>query len=487
MITRIVKGIILIIFCLMLFPKVILAEEVIPAKDISMSKDNVSQSDRFNVQDFSEPALNSALNTVVCIILHDNRYSKNYPYTAFLIHPSGFLIMTPHDFPYKTMKITQPPFDGKVLNSVSRIPQLNLVIVKANPSKPVSYVNFENSSSLNVASRLFSVSHLFNIALIRRGYFVSRQPDLNQTIETNNSLTLDIQLENGAQGSPVFNQHGRVIGIINSFRIDGRLTLPVAIPTEEFLPVFQKIANTVTLYGIKLDMETQEVDGKDELIVSAIGKQSVLTQFDIKAGDKITKLGEWKIKCETDFWLSQLAWCMEHYNTPVPITLTRKDIETPLTVKIPWTEEKLQGESNPPENLKRGLQITVVKKDTEDILFSGRTESLTGPGITPNTKCELTGFLKIFREGTYAFHLGVPGTGTLKIGEQFVVEKDKKHPKMRVTGRGFFTQGLYRFSLTLNIHETVIEPFVMVETPLDFIESNLPSPLSDDWIFCEDK
>jgi hypothetical protein len=180
---------------------------------------------------------------------------------------------------------------------------------------------------------------------------------------------------------------------------------------------------------------------------------------------------------------------MEHYNTPVPITLSRKDndVETLKILELPWTEEKLHGENNPPENLKRGLQVTVTKKDTEDVLFSGRTESLTGPGMTPNTKCELTGFLKIYREGTYAFHLGVPGTGVLKIGDQFIIEKDKKHPKMRIAGRGFFTQRLYRFSLTLDINETVTEPFVMVETPLDFIESNNPSPLSEDWIFCEDK
>ncbi|MDR1141157.1 MAG: trypsin-like peptidase domain-containing protein [Planctomycetaceae bacterium] len=456
------------------------------SNDKTLRNTNVNE---LEVGEFSDAILNAAVEPVLRLTIYGYGIPpKDIPFTGFCIHPSGFFVISPLSFPYKTLKVLESHFGERVLMGVSHIPQLNLVIVKASPSEPIPYVKFENSLPLNLASRLFSVSNLFNAKIICRGYPVDmRHSHYTEMFETNEALLLNIPTDTGALGSPVFNQRGKVIGIISSFVKGEHLLCPIAIPSKEFLTVSKKLANTVTLYGFKLDMETQEVDGKDELIVSAIGEHSELAKFDIKTSDKITKLGEWEIKCETDFWLSQLAWCMENYNEPVPITLTRKDIETPFTVKIPWTEEKLQGEPNPPENLKRGLQITVVKKDTEDILLSGRTESLAGPGMTPNTKCELTGFLKIFREGTYAFHLGVPGTGILKIGEQFVVEKDKKHPKMRVTGRGFFTQGLYRFSLMLDINETVTEPFIMVETPLDFIESNLPSPLSDDWIFCEDK
>jgi S1-C subfamily serine protease len=466
----------------------IFSEEVATTEDVVVQQNGMVQIDQRNLPDFTEAVMDAAFKAAGVMSFQDDVTKKNFHATAFYIHPSGFLVAVPHTLPFKKVRLTESPLGEYACQSVSRISQYGITMMKIGAREPIPSVRFGNSTLLNRTSRVFSVSNLHGMGLyLRRGFFDCRQPTRTEVTEIEKALTLDILVDEGACGSAVFNQEGKVIGIIGSIINVGKLPLAIAIPTEEFLPTFKKIANTVTLYGIKLDMETQEDDGKDELIVSAIGEHSALTKFDIKVGDKITKLGEWEIKCETDFWLSQLAWCMENYNEPVPITLTRKDIETPLTVKIPWTEEKLQGESNPPENLKRGLQITVVKKDTEDILFSGRTESLAGPGMTPNTKCELTGFLKIFREGTYAFHLGVPGTGTLKIGEQFVVEKDKKHPKMRVTGRGFFTQGLYRFSLTLDINETVTEPFVMVETPLDFIESNLPSPLSDDWIFCEDK
>jgi hypothetical protein len=482
---------ILFLICVLLFPKMIFSEEAAQTENIVASQNNVSN--QLNVPEFSDDILNAVLKTVECLTIHkraNDTPSKDYPFIGFCIHPSGFLVISPYYFPYKEWKLTEPPFDGTIIRGVSRIPQLNFVIVKVCPSKPIPYVKFESSLPLTLASRLFSVSNLFNNRVICRGYPVEiRHSHYAEIFETNEALLLNIPVDTGAIGSPVFNQQGKVVGIISSLLKGEHLLLPIAIPSEEFLTVSKKLANTVTLYGFKLDMETQEVDGKEELIVSTIDEHSELAKFDIKAGDKITKLGEWEIKGDTDFWLSQMAWCMEHYNEPVPITFTRKDndIETQKTVELPWTEEKLQGENNPPENLKRGLQITVIKKETEDVLFSGRTESLTGPGIVSGTKCELTGFLKIFREGTYAFYLGVPGTGTLKIGEQFVIEKDKKHPKMRIAGRGFFTQGLYRFSLTLDINETVTEPFVMVETPLDFIESNNPSPLSEDWIFCEDK
>jgi S1-C subfamily serine protease len=465
----------------------IFSEEVATIEDVVVQQNGVVQMEQRNLPDFTEAVMDTAFKATGIMSFQDDATKKNFHATAFYIHPSGFLVAVPHTLPFKKMRLTESPLGEYACQPVSRISQYGITMMKIGAREPTPSVRFGNSTLLNRTSRVFSVSNLYGMGLyLRRGFFDCRQPTRTEVTEIEKALTLDILVDEGAYGSAVFNQEGKVIGIIGSIINVGKLPLAIAIPTEEFLPTFKKIANTVTLYGIKLDMETQEVDGKDELIVSTIGEHSALTKFDIKVGDKITKLGEWEIKCDTDFGLSQLAWCMEHYNTPVPITLTRKDIEIPFTVKIPWTEEKLQGEPNPPENLKRGLQITVVKKDTEDILFSGRTESLAGPGMTPNTKCELTGFLKIFREGTYAFHLGVPGTGTLKIGEQFVIEKDKKHPKMRVTGRGFFTQGLYRFSLILDINETVTEPFIMVETPLDFIESNLPSPLSDDWIFCQD-
>jgi hypothetical protein len=472
-----------LLLCLLLCPKMIFSEEAVTAKETVVQQDIATQIDQRNLPDFTEAVIDTAFKVTGKLDIHDHSTQKNDHLTFFSIHPSGFSVAMPHTAPFKMLRFTEPPFDGRACRVVSRISQHGITILKSGVLKPIPSVRFESSASLNRTSRIFSVSNLYGVDLfLRRGFFDGRIQN-----QYEHTLKLDLLVDDGAYGSAVFNQQGKVIGIIHSIVNVGKLPLVAAVPTEEFLPTCKNIANTATLYGFKLDMETQEVDGKEELIVSAIGEHSELTKFDIKAGDKITKLDEWEIKCETDFWLSQIAWCMENYNEPVSITLTRKDIETPFTVKIPWTEEKLQGEPNPLENLKRGLQITVVKKDTEDILFSGRTESLTGPGMTPNTKCELTGFLKIFREGTYAFHLGVPGTGTLKIGEQFVVEKDKKHPKMRVTGRGFFTQGLYRFSLMLDINETVTEPFIMVETPLDFIESNLPSPLSDDWIFCEDK
>jgi hypothetical protein len=434
--------------------------------------------------------MNTAFEATGKINFYDHSTKQNYHSTNFFIHPSGFSVTVPHTAPFKIIRFTEPPFDGRACQVISRISQCGMTILKAGALEPIPSVRFESSASLNRTSRIFSVSNLYGIGVyLRRGFFDGRLLNQNDINITENVLKLDLLVDDGAYGSAVFNQNGKVVGIICSIVNVGKLPLVEAMPTEEFLPVFKKIANTVTLYGFKLDMETREIENTEELIVSAIGEHSELAKFDIKAGDKITKLGEWEIKGDTDFWLSQLAWCMEHYNTPVPITLSRKDndVETQKILELPWTDEKLHGEKNPPENLKRGLQITVIKKETEDVLFSGRTESLTGPGIVSDTKCEWTGFLKIYREGTYAFHLGVPGTGVLKIGDQFIIEKDKKHPKMRIAGRGFFTQGLYRFSLALDINETVTEPFVMVETPLDFIESNNPSPLSEDWIFCEDK
>jgi S1-C subfamily serine protease len=471
----------------MFFPKMIFSEETF-SKDTVRIQNRDIQSHNVIVPEFSDSVLDTAFQITKKITVMDNDSKKQFHVTIFFIHPSGFVIVSPHNFPIKVVRITEPPFTGTSGHVVSRLAQHGFMLVKFDLLEQIPLVPFGSSMLLKPNSCVFSISNLYGNGLyLRQGFRGCRQPISLDHINVDNALVLDILVDDGAIGSPVLDQQGKIIAVIVEFISNTRLPLAMAIPTEEFLPVFKKTANTVTLYGIKLDMETQEVVDKDELIVSSIDEHSELAKLDVKVGDKITKLGEWEIKCDTDFWLSQLAWCMEHYNEPVPITFTRQDIETPFTVKVPWTEEKLQGESNPPENLKRGCYITVTKKDTEDILFSGRTESLTVPGMTPNTKCELTGFLKIYREGTYAFHLGVPGTGTLKIGEQFVIEKDKKHPKMRVTGRGFFTQGLYRFSLTLDINETVTEPFIMVETPLDFIESNLPSPLSDDWIFCEDK
>jgi hypothetical protein len=184
--------------------------------------------------EFSETVLNATVESVLRLTIYEYGIPpKDVPFTGFCIHPSGIFVISPLFFPYKTLKFME---SQRVLMGVSRISQLNLVIVKASSSKPFPYVKFENSLPLNLASRLFSVSNLFNAKTICRGYPVDmRHSHYAETFETSEALLLNIQVDTGALGSPVFNQRGKVIGIINSFVKGEHLLCPIAISSKEFL------------------------------------------------------------------------------------------------------------------------------------------------------------------------------------------------------------------------------------------------------------
>ena len=409
--------------------------------------------------------------------------------TAFFIHPSGLVLGAPDGILMREAEFhdsNDKPFQCGV---VSRVSQLGMMMMKARLPEPVVPVTVESSASLDISSSVYSVSSLFGKCLvIRRGFFLVRLPVQHESVETTNSLFLDLPLESENLGSPIFNTHGKIIGAVLGIRPEGQVPMGFAIPTEVFLPEIKKVANTATLFGRVLDLAVRDND-RGELIICGPIKDSAAEKYGLKVGDRLTAIGPWTVNNETDFWLSTLAWCLENDNKAVPLTIQSSGTADTRIVELPWIEQKLQPDRSFSEDLKPGCRTVVTDKWNPAVrISSGWSEVLTCPGFSPNTKCELSGFIQIPREGSYAFYVTVPGTAKLKIGRDFVIEKNHSHPKMVVAGRGFFSQGLYRFSLEVNADEAITtRSMIGVETPADFLESKLPSPLPQEWIWCEEK
>jgi S1-C subfamily serine protease len=111
------------------------------------------------------------------------------------------------------------------------------------------------------------------------------------------AITSDCTLVGGDSGGPLFDMHGRVIGI-NS-RIAGAITANLHVPVDTFSDTWDRLVKSDVwghLPGQEPILGVRGVKDVDTAKIATVGKDSPAERAGIHAGDIVTKFGDHEIK-----------------------------------------------------------------------------------------------------------------------------------------------------------------------------------------------
>jgi hypothetical protein len=330
---------------------------------------------------------------------------------------------------------------------------------------------------LEQGEQIGGVWNFDNMALVcTQGIYSGKVPGHTDHLVNISMLLFDMPHNPGGSGGPIVAAKGGVVAITAG---SGR-GFTVGYSSADILSALNSVANSRAIYGLATGMTVVNDPKNDSgvLVVSA-KKDSAAENVGIAAEDRIIAIGEWAVDSPLDFELSSLAWMQDYPGQPIPMTVKKKSDQEETTVRLTPLLEAIPRAKVDVQTLNRQGCVVVFKNEEEKELSHDFTDALDVSRFNEKGEILFEGFLSIPHEGSYVFSLNTAGAGTMTLrgeGEDWIVEKSLCHPELHATfhsKRGYFEQGIYRFSLRIN---NVVEGQNVAEgekIPLVFVETGM--------------
>lgn len=172
-------------------------------------------------------AVFSKSETVVCIQIEFN--GSTIQFSGFIIDPKGTIICTTHDLEqFRTIKITDSrgqEYKGELIKFDTG---KDLALIQTN-IKPRAYVSFsKGKQTLQKGTPIYSIGCPVNRSNTVIVGSVNKRPVRANQLEY---WQVDMEIYPGSSGSPVFNSHGAIVGMIKG-RYRGTHSIGFLIPTD---------------------------------------------------------------------------------------------------------------------------------------------------------------------------------------------------------------------------------------------------------------
>ncbi|HOM17870.1 MAG TPA: trypsin-like peptidase domain-containing protein, partial [Thermoguttaceae bacterium] len=231
--------------------------------------------------------------------------------TGVAIDPRGYILTNHHVIDgVKEIQVTLADGNRYMAKLVARDPETDLAIIKIDPPTPMPVIPIGRSDDLLPGETVIAVGNAYGyehtvtrgiISALHRAVQVSEAQYYEDLIQT------DASINPGNSGGPLLNEDGEMIGINVAVRA-GAQGIGFAIPVNKALDVATRLLADYTQktawHGVKAaDLPGAEAEG---VRVEAVEEGSPAAQAGLKPGDRITAVGDEKVRRALDFYRTLL-------------------------------------------------------------------------------------------------------------------------------------------------------------------------------------
>ncbi|HLT76830.1 MAG TPA: DegQ family serine endoprotease [Ferrovibrio sp.] len=289
--------------------------------------------------------------------------------SGFIVDARGYVVTNNHVIAeadqVKVILHDKTELDARI---VGRDPEVDIAVLKVEPKKPLTAVEWGDSDKLRVGEWTLAIGNPFGLGgTVTAGIISARGRDINAG-RYDDFLQTDASINKGNSGGPLFNKAGEVIGINTAIfsQTGGSIGIGFAVPANLARPVVQQLIEFGRTkrgwLGVQIQSVTEEMvealglDAARGALVAKVVPGGPAEKAGIESGDVIVSLD----------------------GKPIASTnaLTRSVAETPVgrTVNI--------------EIMRKGKKRTVKATlgELETALASARAENGGKPGSADRPK-----------------------------------------------------------------------------------------------------
>lgn len=279
--------------------------------------------------------------------------------SGFIVDQDGYIMTNDHvvsgsdEIYIKLLDNTEVP--AKIIGTD---PKTDLALLKINIEKKLPAVEFADSSKVRVGDIAIAIGNPLGFGgTVTTGIISSKGRDLglNQDELVDDFLQTDAAINTGNSGGPLYDIHGKVVGINTSIPdINGGTNIGIgfAIPSNTVIDIMKQLKEKGKISRGRLDIGVQEVTKELADAMSLKETSGVLVvniktggtgdKAGLKQGDLITKFNDQPILNSRKL---QLFVADSHIGDKVKLTVIRNGKTVNLTAKITEPSEPKKGQS----------------------------------------------------------------------------------------------------------------------------------------------
>ena len=253
--------------------------------------------------------------------------------TGVVIDPRGYAVTNYHVVEgVRRIEVTLASGKTTAATLVSHDPRTDLAVIKIASEAHLPVATIGTSSDLMIGEDVLALGNAFGyehtvtrgiVSALHRNVEVSRSQRYEDLIQT------DASINPGNSGGPLLNINGEVIGINVAVRA-GAQGIGFAIPIDRVLDIVSRLMSVEridqTWHGLVV-----RCDGRQGAVVEAVHRRSPAESIGMKAGDRITRIGELTVASQLDV---ERALIGHKAGESIPVTIVRAGGEEQIELSL---------------------------------------------------------------------------------------------------------------------------------------------------------
>ena len=264
--------------------------------------------------------------------------------SGIIIDSRGYIITNHHVVEdVTTLRVRLHDGSSYSAKVIARDPETDLALMKIDAGKPLPTITFGTSHDLMVGEPVIAIGNAYGYEhTVTTGVvsYLKRDVTLNKDLSYKALIQTDASINPGNSGGPLLNIHGELIGVNVAIRA-GAHGIAFAIPVDSMIRVASEMISARRRSGLWHGLIVKDVaegsDGpvKRTLIVERCEATSPAVTAGFQAGDVVTKVGEFDVRCSLDL---ERALIERATGDKVPVVVRRDGADTKLELVIQGVE-----------------------------------------------------------------------------------------------------------------------------------------------------
>ena len=222
--------------------------------------------------------------------------------TGVVIDPRGYAVTNFHVVEgVRRIEVTLASGKTSAATLVSHDPRTDLAVIKIATDTLLPVATIGTSSDLMIGETVLALGNAYGYEhTVTRGIVsaLHRNVEVSRTQRYEDLIQTDASINPGNSGGPLLNINGEVIGINVAVRA-GAQGIGFAIPIDSVLDIVSRLMSVERLdqtwHGLVV-----RCDGRQGAVVEAVHRRSPAESVGVKAGDRITRIGEIPVSRQLD-------------------------------------------------------------------------------------------------------------------------------------------------------------------------------------------
>lgn len=262
--------------------------------------------------------------------------------TGVVIDPRGYAVTNFHVVDgVRRIEVTLASGKTSAATLVSHDPRTDLAVIKIATDTLLPVATIGTSGDLMIGETVLALGNAYGYEhTVTRGIIsaLHRNVEVSRTQRYEDLIQTDASINPGNSGGPLLNINGEVIGINVAVRA-GAQGIGFAIPIDRVLDIVSRLMSVERLdqtwHGLVV-----RCDGRQGAVVEAVHRRSPAESVGVKAGDRITRIGEIPVTRQLDV---ERALIGHKAGESIPVTMVRAGGEE--QVALPLAEVARDAES----------------------------------------------------------------------------------------------------------------------------------------------